>query len=108
LEQRGITHVTFETDSKSVVDAIHALCDGASKFSSLICNIKNVLMLNPNFVVKFVKRQANMVTHILARASISWASRNVSELIPLCIATLLNNEMMYCYLLEIESYESNS
>ncbi|PNX96273.1 hypothetical protein L195_g019476 [Trifolium pratense] len=44
LEQRGTSHVIFEPDSKSVVDAIHHL------------------------------RGANMVAHTLARAAISWSS----------------------------------
>jgi ribonuclease HI len=44
MEYRGITQVIFETDSKCVVDAIHTLRGGLSEFSSLIYNIKNVLM----------------------------------------------------------------
>jgi ribonuclease HI len=94
MENRGFTQVIFETDSKSVVDAIHSLRGGCSKFSSLINNIRNVLMLNSNFVVKFVKRQANMVAHSLARAAVLWSSRYVIESLPLCITTLLNNEMI--------------
>ncbi|MCI23364.1 cytochrome P450, partial [Trifolium medium] len=34
VEHRGITHVVFETDSKSVVDAIHNLRAGSSEFST--------------------------------------------------------------------------
>ncbi|PNX79261.1 ribonuclease H [Trifolium pratense] len=93
LEQRGISHVIFETDSKSVVDAIHNLRSGSSEFSSIICLIKNTLLCNPNFKVKFIKRQANMVAHTLARAAISWSSRCTFESIPTCILPLLNNEM---------------
>jgi nitrogenase subunit NifH len=68
MEQQGANHVIFETDSKSV-DAIYNLHVGTSKFSPLICN-KRVLLSNTNFVVKFIKRQANMVVHTLARAII--------------------------------------
>jgi ribonuclease HI len=71
VENIGITHVIFETDSKSVEDAIHNSSSGLSEYSSIICNIKNVLNRNPNFVVKFIKRQANMVAHTLARVVIS-------------------------------------
>jgi hypothetical protein len=53
------------------VDAIHKLGVGNSEFSSLICNINNILLSNPNFVVKFIKRQANMVAHSLVRVAIS-------------------------------------
>jgi hypothetical protein len=59
MEQNGITHVIFESDSKNVVEAIHSLRTGISEFSSIICNILNVLAFNPNFVVKFIKRQVH-------------------------------------------------
>ncbi|XP_045831010.1 subtilisin-like protease SBT3.13 [Trifolium pratense] len=63
IAERGISNVIFEMDSKSVVDAIHNIKSGSSDFSSLICHVKHVLLSNPNFVVKFIKRQANMVAH---------------------------------------------
>ncbi|GAU43259.1 hypothetical protein TSUD_134030 [Trifolium subterraneum] len=94
MEKRGITHVIFETDSKIVEDAIHKRSGGNSEFSSLISNIKNKLLSNPNFVVKFIKRQVNMVAHTLARAAISWSSRCIFELLPICITSLLINEMI--------------
>ncbi|GAU46165.1 hypothetical protein TSUD_301250 [Trifolium subterraneum] len=94
MEHQGITHVIFETDSNSVVDAINKLCAGTLEFSSLICNIKSMLMFNSNFVVKFIKRQANMVAHTLARTAIYWSSRYVIELLPLYITPLVNNEMI--------------
>jgi ribonuclease HI len=94
MVNRGITHVIFESDSKIVVDAIHTSRDGVSEFSSLICNIKNMLLANSNFVVKFVRRQANMVAHSLARAAISRPRRDVIDILPPCIATLLYNEII--------------
>jgi hypothetical protein len=36
IEQRGISNVIFEMDSKSTVDAIQALRGGTSEFSSLL------------------------------------------------------------------------
>jgi hypothetical protein len=44
-------------------------------------------------MVKFIKRQANMVAHTLARVAISWSRRYIVNTLPACIATLLNNEM---------------
>jgi hypothetical protein len=44
-------------------------------------------------MVKFVKQQANMVAHTLARAAISWSRRYIINTLPACIATLWNNEM---------------
>jgi ribonuclease HI len=94
LEQRGISHVVVETDSKSLVDAIHHLHVGSSEFSLLVCQIKNVLFANPNFMVRFVKRQANIVAHTLAMAAISRPRRCTFDRLPTCIAQLLNNEMI--------------
>jgi ribonuclease HI len=54
-EQSGLSQVIFETDSKSVVNAIQHFRGGNSEFSLILCNINNVLSRNPNFVVKFIK-----------------------------------------------------
>jgi ribonuclease HI len=54
MEQQGISDVIFESDSKSVVDAISHLRGGSSEFSFLISSINNLLYRNPNFVVKFI------------------------------------------------------
>jgi hypothetical protein len=94
MEQRGYSHVVFETDSKSVVDAIHHFRGGSSEVSSIVSNIFNILYCNQNFLVKFVKRQANMVAHTFARAVISWSRRVLFETLPLCIMPCLNNEMI--------------
>jgi ribonuclease HI len=94
MENDRTTNIIFETDSKCVVDAISNLRSGTSEFSAIICNVKNILSSHPNFVVKFIKRQANMVAHTLARAVISWSSRYLVETIPLCITSYLNNEMI--------------
>jgi ribonuclease HI len=72
MENGRATQVIFETDSKCVVDAIYNF--GTSEFSAIICNVKRIFSSNPNFMVKFIKRQANMVAHMLARAAISWSS----------------------------------
>jgi ribonuclease HI len=93
-EHIGITHVIFELDSKNVIDAIHNLRTSNPEFSSFICNIRNALSLNSNFVVKFIKRQTNMVAHTLARVATVWASRYVFDVLPLCITSQVNNEMI--------------
>jgi hypothetical protein len=77
------------------VDAIHKLSSGFSKFSSIICNIRNTFNRNPNFVVKFIKWQTNLVTHTLAKVAVSWASHCICETLPLCISSLLHNEMIW-------------
>jgi ribonuclease HI len=94
MRQRGMSQVIFETDSKSVVDAIHHFHGGNSEFSFIISTINNILSCNPNFKVKFTKQQANMVAHNLARAAISWTRRCIFETLPICITSILNNEMI--------------
>jgi ribonuclease HI len=91
--QRGFTQVIFESDSKVVVDAIHSRNVGVSEFCSIISSIQSLLLLYPNFEVKFVKRQANSVAHTLARAAYSKTSRYIYDLIPPCIHNILINEM---------------
>jgi hypothetical protein len=75
MEQRCISQVVFDMDSKNVVDAIHYFRGGIFEFSLLIFHISNLLSCNPNFKVEFVKRQTNMIAPNLARAVISWVSR---------------------------------
>jgi ribonuclease HI len=94
LVQRGISHVIVETDSKNLVDAIHHLQDGVSEFSLIVRNINNMLLANPNFLVKFVKRQANLAAHTLARVACSWPRRCIFNSIPTCITTILSNEII--------------
>jgi hypothetical protein len=94
MQQQGHSHVIFESDSKNVVDVIHNIHGGAFEFSSIICNINRILLANPNFVVKFIRRQANMVAHTLAKAVGSWARCCTFETLPLCITAYLNNEML--------------
>ncbi|GAU34086.1 hypothetical protein TSUD_255820 [Trifolium subterraneum] len=91
--QRGFSHVIFESDSKIVVDAISSRQEGISDFSLLISSIQSLLMSNPNFEVKFVKRQANMVAHELARAAYSMSGHRIFESIPRCIENILINDM---------------
>jgi ribonuclease HI len=93
MQQKVFSQVIFETDCKGVVDAIHNIHGGVSEFSSIIFRITSILLVNPNFVVKFIKRQANIVAHTLAKAASSWARCCNFESLPLCITAYLNNEM---------------
>jgi hypothetical protein len=89
----NLEKVTFECDSQTVVNAVHAQSRGNSEFSIIISSIKSLLNLHSNFEVKFVKRQANSVAHVLAKAANSWTRRNVFHTIPLCIENTLLIEM---------------
>jgi hypothetical protein len=84
MNNRGLL---FETDSKSLVDAIYHLRGGNSELSLFVCHINNLLLSNPNFSIKFIKREVNMVIHTLAMTVIFWSSRCTFETLPLCICT---------------------
>ncbi|MCI19614.1 trypsin/chymotrypsin inhibitor, partial [Trifolium medium] len=75
VEQRGLSNVIFETDSTSVREAIHGVHTGVSEFSIIINKIRCMLSLHPDFEVKSIRRQANMVAHTFAKAAVSWSSR---------------------------------
>jgi ribonuclease HI len=94
LQQRGYTIVIFETDSQNVANSIRHMQSEVSEFSSIIFQIRNMLSVSYDFEVESIKRQANMVAHTLARATISRPSRYIFEFIPLCIEQLLYNEMI--------------
>jgi ribonuclease HI len=89
---RGITFVIFESDSKLVVDAILSTHVGISEFSVLISHIQDLLRMHNYFEVKYVKRQANMVAHSLARAAFSMSRRRIFDSVPRCIESYLINE----------------
>jgi ribonuclease HI len=86
---KGWANIVFESDSKVVVEAIKANPKGSSELFSFISSIKALLQCNPNYEVKFVRRQANMAAHTLARAAISWTSRTYFNSIPLVLNLLL-------------------
>jgi ribonuclease HI len=90
---RGWSNIIFESDSKVVVEAIDSNPRGRSELCSIIASIKALLQCNPNFEIKFTKRQANMAAHHLARASISKPGRTYFNNIPLCISHIIINEI---------------
>ncbi|XP_058783384.1 uncharacterized protein LOC131658067 [Vicia villosa] len=67
--QVQMERITFESDSQIMVQVVHANYVGNSKFSVIISSIKNMLELHSNFEVKFVKRQANLIAHLLVRTT---------------------------------------
>ncbi|GAU36186.1 hypothetical protein TSUD_274640 [Trifolium subterraneum] len=90
---RGLDRVQFESDSKVLIEAIHMKRRGNSEFLSIVHDILSLMSSFINFEVKFVRRQANLVAHTLARAANSWASFHRFENIPFCIERLVFNEM---------------
>ncbi|GAU12879.1 hypothetical protein TSUD_73660 [Trifolium subterraneum] len=66
---RGLNRVQFESDSKVLIEVIHMKRRGNSEFLSIVHDIISLMSSFINFEVKFVKRQANLVAHTLARAA---------------------------------------
>jgi hypothetical protein len=86
--------VTYESDSKIVVDAIFNSFVGTCEFSTLISKIEYLFLLYSNFEMKFIKRHINIVTHTLAMMTYSCPSHCLIDLIPLYIENyLINNNM---------------
>ncbi|GAU51576.1 hypothetical protein TSUD_414250 [Trifolium subterraneum] len=71
---RGLNRVQFESDSKVLIEVIHMKRRGNSEFLSIVHDILSLMSSFINFEVKFVRRQANLVSHTLARAANFWAS----------------------------------
>ncbi|XP_073271498.1 uncharacterized protein [Primulina huaijiensis] len=65
--------VIFETDSKTVVNAITLENVDYTEFGS-ITSCCQILDAHPSFKIQHVRRQANMMAHSFARAAISYAN----------------------------------
>lgn len=66
--QMQINHIILENDSQVVVHEIQENKGNVVELSLIISCIKNLLDCNSNFEVKFVKRQMNIVAHLLVKA----------------------------------------
>jgi hypothetical protein len=67
----------FETDSKIVTYVIYHNRTEIFEFSSLITNIKRLLLFYSNFEVKFIKRPMNIVAHTLTRTKNIFMIKNI-------------------------------
>ncbi|XP_058726136.1 uncharacterized protein LOC131597455 [Vicia villosa] len=88
-----LSHVIFESDYQLIIKSIHDSKVGSSEFSVIINSIRQLLALFPNFEVKFIRRQANLVAHALAKAANSWARRSFINSVPPCIEPYLLNDI---------------
>lgn len=60
-------NVIFESDSQRVIQVIQSNTSDFSEFRLIIQSIQILFLFYPNFEVKFIKRQTNMVVHFLAK-----------------------------------------
>jgi len=88
-------HVDFETDSKLTVDVFLSDRNDSSDFGCIINSCRSLFSsLFSNSRVEFVRRQANVVAHALAKDATLLASHAVYYDIPNCIESLIINEML--------------
>ena len=84
--------VVFESDLSTLEQALSSPGHGDSEFYAIVSSINYQLSLHSNFKVKFIRRQANMAAHTLARAACSWASHRIFYSYPSCIEHYLIND----------------
>lgn len=64
-------HVIFESNDKSLVDAIHSKKPNFSEFDTLVDDCKVILHIQQTFKICFVKKHVNMVVYALAKTACS-------------------------------------
>jgi ribonuclease HI len=93
LRNLGYSSVVIELDCKLVVDDINNKLNFCTEFGMLLYACKTSLFALSNFMISFIRRQANNVAHLLARVALLFASREEFDYIPSCIEVTLMNEM---------------
>jgi hypothetical protein len=66
---------------------------GCFEFSMILSTIKKLLDLHSNFEMTFVKRQTNLVAHMLAKTANFWTKRCIFYLVPPYIENLLSTKI---------------
>ncbi|CAJ2632610.1 unnamed protein product [Trifolium pratense] len=92
IRNLGYTNVSIELDCKLVVDGVASNPNSQTEFSVILSVCKAMLLLLQNLSIRFIMRQANNVAHLLARASLSFASHQKFDYISSCIVNVLMNE----------------
>jgi ribonuclease HI len=89
----GMHVVLFETDSKTLVEIIKSHATSHNELRDLIVQCRSFLNSNPDFVVLFIRRQANKVAHSIARTSLSHYSPHIFYHVATTLYSLILNEM---------------
>ena len=79
--------MSIELDCKQVVDDIFSTLRTNSMFKTILDVCKASLKKFQNFKISFIRKQANNVAHLLARASLSYVSSQVYDNISSYIET---------------------
>jgi ribonuclease HI len=89
----GMTAVFYETDCKSLADALATNSNHPDEFDDHISQCRSLLLTSPDFVVSNIRRQANSVAHNIARASLYHTSPYIFNILPTTLYSLIMNEM---------------
>jgi len=85
--------IIFESDCRLLVDTLNSNSTPNNIFGDIISRCKDLLSSRNNFIVSYVRRQANRVAHIIARASLSHPSPYIFHEVPYTLYALFFNEM---------------
>ncbi|XVF66965.1 hypothetical protein PTKIN_Ptkin10aG0082300 [Pterospermum kingtungense] len=85
--------VEFETDAKTVVDAVQWSSMDFTEFGTSVESCRQVLNSDRHFSIGFVKRLTNVAAHELARVARSFANPAYFDNPPTCIEHLIMNEI---------------
>lgn len=66
MASTGAERVIFELDNKQVANVINKPSTNLTELGSFPDRCRDILASFPNFQVKFIRRQANLVAHELA------------------------------------------
>jgi hypothetical protein len=89
----GYHNVMFETDSNSLADAINSSSSFNNELGDLLVQCGGLLATNFDFVVSFIRRQANRVAHSITRASLCHPSHHVFYIVSHDVYSIIINEI---------------
>ncbi|GAU29295.1 hypothetical protein TSUD_226660 [Trifolium subterraneum] len=93
IQNSHMPMVHVKTDCLQVVHGIRSNSKNNTEFGNIIDMCRNLINLNQNCKVSYVRRQANRVAYELAQASRFMASPQVFHYCPPCIEITIMNEM---------------
>lgn len=90
-----LDNIDFEVDSKTTKDGLYSGREDITEFGNIVTASRSLLLSKfTNSKVEFVRRQANVVAHTLAKEATFLVSPAIYFHIPNCIETLIINEML--------------
>jgi len=89
----GLNRVVFESNCQLVVNAVLNNRSYMNELGSLLSNSRSLLLSYVSYAITYIRRQANIIAHNLARASILHASPSIFYYPPDCIHSYILDEM---------------